>query len=134
VSLRDLMKWNGLKTDLIKPGQELVVRQLPSPREVPGSGETYIVQPGDTLWELARQFAVSVADLQAWNGLEKALIKPGQQLTVANVQAQVYTVVTGDTLHSIARKFGLAPSDIARQNNIGLSETLLAGTILQIPR
>ena len=34
---------------------------------------------------------------------------------------------TGDTLHSIARKFGLAPSDIARQNNIGLSETLLAG-------
>ena len=29
VSLRDLMKWNGLKTTLIKPGQELVVRQQP---------------------------------------------------------------------------------------------------------
>ena len=133
VSLRDLMKWNGLKTTLIKPGQELVVRQQPVSREVT-SGGTYTVQQGDTLWELARRFAVSVADLQAWNGLEKALIKPGQQLTVANAQAQVYTVVTGDTLHSIARKFGLAPSDIARQNNIGLSETLLAGTILQIPR
>ena len=133
VSLRDLIKWNGLKTTLIKPGQELVVRQEPIPQEVPG-GETYTVQPGDTLWELARRFAVSVADLQAWNGLEKALIKPGQQLTVANEQARLYTVVTGDTLHSIARKFGLAPSDIARQNNIGLSETLLAGTTLQIPR
>ena len=133
VSLRDLMKWNGLKTTLIKPGQELVVRQQPVSREVM-SGETYTVQRGDTLWELARRFAVSVADLQAWNSLEKALIKPGQQLTVANAQAQMYTVVTGDTLHSIARKFGLAPSDIARQNNIGLSETLLAGTILQIPR
>ena len=92
------------------------------------------MQQGDTLWELARRFAVSVADLQAWNDLEKALIKPGQQLTVANEQARLYTVVTGDTLHSIARKFGLAPSDIARQNNIGLSETLLAGTTLQIPR
>ena len=134
VSLRDLMKWNGLKTDLIKPGQELVVRQQPVSREVTSGGETYIVQRGDTLWELARRFAVSVADLQAWNDLEKADIKPGQQLTVANAQAQVYTVVTGDTLHSIARKFGLAPSDIARQNNIGLSETLLAGTILQLPR
>ena len=133
VSLRNLMKWNGLKTTLIKPGQKLVVRQQPIPREVP-SGETYTVQPGDTLWELARRFAVSVADLQAWNGLEKALIKPGQQLTVASEQARLYTVVTGDTLHSIARKFGLAPSDIARQNNIGLSETLLAGTTLQIPR
>ena len=133
VSLRDLMKWNGLKTTLIKPGQELVVRQQPVSRGVP-SGGAYTVQRGDTLWELARRFAVSVADLQTWNGLEKALIKPGQQLTVANAQAQRYTVVTGDTLHSIARKFGLAPSDIARQNNIGLSETLLAGTILQIPR
>ena len=133
VSLRDLMKWNGLKTTLIKPGQELVVRQQPVSRKVT-SGGTYTVQQGDTLWELARRFAVSVADLQAWNGLEKALIKPGKQLTVANAQAQVYTVVTGDTLYSIARKFGLAPSDIARQNNIGPSETLLAGTILQIPR
>ena len=133
VSLRDLMKWNGLKTDLIKPGQELVVRQLLISQEVPG-GKTYTVQPGDTLWELARRFSVSVPDLQAWNGLKEELIKPGQQLTVANEQAQVYTVVTGDTLHSIARKFGLAPSDIARQNNIGFSETLLAGTTLQIPR
>ena len=131
VSLRDLMKWNGLKTTLIKPGQELVVRQQPVSR---GGGGTYAVQPGDTLWKLARRFAVSVADLQAWNGLEKALIRPGQQLTVASEQAQVYTVVKGDTLHSIARKFGLAPSAIARQNNIGLSETLLAGMTLRIPR
>ena len=133
VSLRDLMKWNGLKTDLIKPGQELVVRQQLISQEVRG-GETYMVQPGDTLWELARRFSVSVPDLQAWNGLKTDRIKPGQQLTVANEQAQVYTVVTGDTLYSIARKFGLAPSDIARQNNIGLSETLLAGMTLQIPR
>ena len=133
VSLRDLMQWNGLKTDLIKPGQELVVRQQLISQEVRG-GETYMVQPGDTLWELSRRFSVSVPDLQAWNGLKTDRIKPGQQLTVANAQAQVYTVVTGDTLHSIARKFGLAPGDIARQNNIGLSETLLAGTTLQIPR
>ena len=134
VSLSDLMKWNGLKTDRIKPGQELVVRQEPIPQEVPSDGETYIVQPGDTLWKLARRFAVRVTDLQAWNGLKTDRIKPGQQLTVANEQARLYTVVTGDTLHSIARKFGLAPSDIARQNNIGLSETLLTGTTLQIPR
>ena len=133
VSLRDLMKWNGLKTTLIKPGQKLVVRQQPVSQEVP-SGETYTVRPGDTLWELSRRFAVRVTDLQAWNGLKTDRIKPGQQLTVANEQAQMYTVVSGDTLHSIARKFGLAPSDIARQNNIGLSETLLAGTTLQIPR
>ena len=133
VSLSDLIRWNGLKTDLIKPGQELVVQQQLISQELPG-GKTYTVQPGDTLWELSRRFSVSVPDLQTWNGLKEELIKPGQQLTVANAQAQVYTVVTGDTLHSIARKFGLAPGDIARQNDIGLSETLLAGMTLQIPR
>ena len=134
VRLRDLMRWNGLKTTLIKPGQKLVLQQRPSLQKVLNGGKTYTVQQGDTLWELARRFAVSVTDLQAWNGLEKTLIKPGQQLTVTNKRAQVYTVVSGDTLHSIARKFGLAPSEIARQNNIALSETLLAGMILQIPR
>ena len=134
VLLRDLMRWNGLKTTLIKPGQELVLQQQSNSQKVANGGKIYTVQPGDTLWELSRRFAVSVADLQAWNSLEKALIKPGQQLTVTNKRAQVYTVVSGDTLHSIARKFGLAPSDIARQNNIGLSETLLAGMTLQIPR
>ena len=134
VSLSDLMQWNGLKTDRIKPGQELVVQQQPRHQEVLRGGKIYTVQSGDTLWELARRFAVSVADLQAWNGLETVRIKPGQQLTVTNEQTQMYTVVTGDTLHSIARKFGLAASAIARQNNIDLSETLLAGTTLQIPR
>ena len=134
VSVPDLQAWNGLETERIKPGQELVVRPQPSVRTVLKGGEMYTVQSGDTLWELARRFSVSVTDLQAWNGLETERIKPGQQLTVANEQTQFYTVVTGDTLHSIARKFGLAPSAIARQNNIGLSETLLAGTTLQIPR
>ena len=127
VRLRDLMQWNGLSTTLIKPGQELVVQQQPD-------GKTYTVQPGDTLWELARHFSVSVADLQAWNGIKRVLIRPGQQLIVANEQTQMYTVVAGDTLHGIARKFGLAPSALARQNNIDLSETLLAGMTLQIPR
>ncbi len=134
VRLRDLMQWNGLHTTLIKPGQKLVVQQPSSRQEVLSGGKTYTVQPGDTLWDLARDFSVSVADLQAWNGLKRVLIKPGQQLTVANEQTQMYTVVAGDTLHGIARRFGLAPSAIARQNNIGLSETLLAGTTLQIPR
>ena len=93
------------------------------------------MQPGDTLWDLARRFDVSVDNLQLWNSLGDAMIKPGQQLAIAAATDEaVYTVVKGDTLYSIARKFGLEPHDIARQNNISLSSTLLAGTTLQIPR
>lgn len=138
VSTRVIAAANSLRNpNLIRPRQVLyipVAARATRAKPARGSRGTYTVQPGDTLWDLARRFAVSVPDLQAWNSLEKALIKPGQQLTVAAERARVYTVVRGDTLHGIARKFGLAARDIARQNNIELSETLLAGTALQIPR
>ena len=139
VSTRVVVAANSLKNpNVIRARQILYIPISAAPRtkqrRASKSGEMYTVQSGDTLWELSRRFSVRVIDLQAWNGLKTDRINPGQQLTVVNAQAQVYTVVSGDTLHSIARKFGLAPSAIARQNNIGLSETLLAGTTLQIPR
>ncbi|MEE3258816.1 MAG: LysM peptidoglycan-binding domain-containing protein, partial [Candidatus Latescibacterota bacterium] len=139
VRLRDLMRWNKLEKTLIKPGQQLVLWKLqprrPQPTILLNGRQTYTVQPGDTLWDLAQRFAISVDDLQAWNRLNNALIKPGQKLAVvAENDEKVYTVIRGDTLYSIARKFGLEPRAIARQNNISLSSTLLAGTTLQIPQ
>lgn len=135
VSTRVIAAANSLRNpNFIRPRQVLYIPVAAKATRATRAKGTYTVQPGDTLWELARRFAVSVPDLQAWNSLKKALIKPGQQLTVASERARVYTVVRGDTLHGIARKFGLAARDIARQNNISLSETLRAGTALQIPR
>ena len=137
IRLRDLMRWNKLDNTVIKPGQKLVLWKQQPRRAVPTIADgidrkIYTVQPGDTLWDLAQRFEISVNDLQAWNNLNNELIKPGQQLAI--VDKGVYTVVTGDTLYSIARKFGLEPHSIARQNNISLSSTLLAGTTLRIPR
>ena len=139
VRLRDLIRWNKLDGTLIRPGQKLVLWKLQPRRSAPAvvvdGRKSYTVQPGDTLWDLARRFDVSVDDLQLWNSLGDAMIKPGQQLAIAAATDKaVYTVVKGDTLYSIARKFGIEPHDIARQNNISLSSTLLAGTTLQIPR
>lgn len=135
VPTRVIAAANSLRNpNFIRPRQVLYIPVAAKAAKATKAKGTYTVQPGDTLWDLARRFAVSVPDLQAWNSLEKALIKPGQQLTVASERARVYTVVWGDTLHGIARKFGLAARDIARQNNISLSETLQAGTALQIPR
>jgi len=48
------------------------------------SGETvapfYIVQPGDTLWEIALRFNVTVDELKAANNLTSDTITPGQLL------------------------------------------------------
>jgi len=49
----------------------------------PPSGQTYTVQPGDTLYEIARRFGVSVEALARANGiLNPALIHPGQVLVI----------------------------------------------------
>lgn len=46
---------------------------------------SYLVRKGDTLSEIARQFAVKIKDLQRMNGLgKKKLIKPGMKLTIPN--------------------------------------------------
>ncbi|GIT52942.1 MAG: hypothetical protein Ct9H300mP16_01020 [Pseudomonadota bacterium] len=52
------------------------------------SNTDYIVQPGDTLCEIAERFEVRCADLMARKGLEKAsLIYPGQVLSISSAAA-----------------------------------------------
>lgn len=48
-----------------------------------GRVRTHRVKSGESLWQLARQYAVSVRDLERWNHLQGGRIKPGQVLTVA---------------------------------------------------
>lgn len=40
----------------------------------------YVVQPGDTLWKIARKFHTSVDDIMAANGLSDSVIRPGDKL------------------------------------------------------
>jgi membrane-bound lytic murein transglycosylase D len=50
---------------------------------VPEPDDHYIVQAGDSLWRIARRFAVSIDALRRWNGLKAgAILRPGQVLRV----------------------------------------------------
>lgn len=73
---------NGIADpNVIFPGEELEIPGLG--HQETASGRTYTVQPGDTLSGIASQHGVSVADLQAANGLADAdLIFPAQTLTI----------------------------------------------------
>ena len=47
-----------------------------------GADRTYVIQPGDTLSEIALQFGVSTANLIAFNGLNNSVIRVGQTLKI----------------------------------------------------
>lgn len=143
VSVAQLRSWNGLRGDLIRPGDKLVtgaVAKLSTAQKATSvvsqrrsvAGTTHTVRRGETLWQIANRFDVDISRIKAWNGLRGAVIHPGQELLVAAPQTLTYTVVKGDTLYAIAHRFGLDAKQIARQNNMDMSSTLLAGMTLEI--
>ena len=48
----------------------------------PPPGPVYIVQAGDTLWDIASRFDVSVADLESINNLSTTNIFAGDKLVI----------------------------------------------------
>lgn len=135
-----LRQANNLPSDVLYPGQVLVIPGAaapppppPSPPPTPGPGTmTYTVKPGDTLFLIARQFGTTLEELRRLNGLTGDLIYPGQTLLVPSAAVpQTYTVRPGDTLWLIADQFGTTVSELRRLNNL-TSDTIFPGQVLRV--
>ena len=151
---------NGLRRNLIHPGQSLIVprlgllsRRRTSPvrhviRKRAGD-KIYVVQANDTLWDISRAFHVSVSRLRAANGLHhRSLLHPRQRLVIPRgsglrrkslkavsrsvSSANMYTVHRGDTLFEIARRFGTTVRALRHVNGLRGSR-IHPGDVLQIP-
>ena len=98
VRISDIKKWNNLRSNTIRVGQRLNIWLLPSqqkkaeqrlaykapvkPKPIT-DGKTYVVQPGDTLWDISRKFqGLSIERLKSINNLQNSKIKPGQKLII----------------------------------------------------
>ncbi len=58
------------------------VAVVPSP-ELSGEFTAHVIQSGETLWEIAKRYHVSIEDLKRWNGItHHRRIRPGQTLKV----------------------------------------------------
>lgn len=98
--------------------------------------QTYVVQPGDTLFSIAQQFGVTVDEIAFANGITNPdVIQAGQQLTIptGGGDSQSYTIQQGDTLFSIARAFGVTVDAIVSANNIANPDVIQAGQTISIP-
>ena len=111
---------------------------------VGGAGaNTYTLQPGDTLAEVARRFGVSVKSLAEANDIENpSRVREGRQVTIprrlaatqpVSVTTKRYVVTDGDTLGRIAARHGTTTSELRRLNDLPSARTLRAGTALKVP-
>lgn len=80
VSLDQLAAANNIADpSRIRVGQEL---QIPQSAKAAVSARNYVVQPKDSLWQIAKMHNVSVEDLMAWNGTDGSNLRPGTTLVV----------------------------------------------------
>ena len=139
VGLSKLLRWNNLHSgSTIYPGQKLV---LYPPAENPGSGSensepkresvketTYIVQSGDTPWDIAKKHDVLLSDLLAVNGLSRhSTIHTGERLVIPGKTApadgiadipEFHIVQHGDSLSKIAKLYQIELQDLVEWNSI----------------
>lgn len=108
----------------------------PSPEPEPPDYITYIIQPGDTLSQLAVRFGTTVNVLASLNDLtDPDLIYAGQTLRIPeNADASIlyYTVQPGDTLSQIALQYRTTVNALAALNHLADPNLIYAGQILRI--
>ena len=161
VDLEALRQLNGLTVendDRISVGQQLILPatagELFVERETDGdsSGETYEVQPGDSIGAIAQAYALSIADLLAANRIiDPNAIYVGQSLDIPSSTEDeqsseqtitvgpgrngfyYYTVGPGDTLGKISQQFDTTAQALVAYNGLPNLETAYLGLELRIP-
>lgn len=97
----------------------------------PAAAEDYVVEPGDSLSEIARDSGVTTQELASANGISDLhVIRVGQVLTIPR---QVYVVQSGDYLSVIARETGVSQSELMRLNGIANPNRIQVGMELRLP-
>lgn len=101
---------------------------------------THTVQPGETLFSIARRYGLTVEQVAAANGITNpALIYAGQVLVIPGGSAPpssgmgAYVVQPGDTLFSIARRHNTTVEVMIRLNGLTNPDVLAAGQVLVVP-
>ena len=157
MSMDELKSLNGLKDNLIIPGQVLKIKGTSSntkqkiktsSKETAEAGATYVVKAGDSLWAVANRQGLTVAELKRINGLSSDTIYVGQRLKVtqkSSVNAKTYakttnvsdksrkkyTVKAGDSLWRIAADNKTTVNNLKAVNHLA-SDTIYVGQTLYL--
>lgn len=151
-TVKTIQRVNNLKDTTIRAGNHLIIpvasrsvdRAIPSAehrlhasRHTPDGGHATIhtVRRGDTLWDIAQHYKVSVAKLASWNGMApQDTLRVGRNLTLwrdnsrpattasskteldATTRKINYQIRAGDSLARIAQQFKVSIANLKRWN------------------
>ncbi len=138
-TVSELKRINNLASNSLSIGQLI---KLPTAEtgsnSGTGTGTTYTVQKGDTLYSIAQRYNTTVDSIKLANNLTSNNLSIGQVLVIPgatdipNTNKITYTVQKGDSLWAIANKFDTTVDQIKLTNNLS-SNNLSIGQILIIP-
>ena len=127
LTVAELKNLNGLTSDNLSIGQVLKISNSSSSN----NSNTYTVKAGDSLWNIANKYGITVSELKNLNGLTSDNLSIGQILKVPN-GFNTYTVKSGDSLWSIANRYGITVNELKNLNGL-TSNTLMIGQVLNLP-
>ncbi|MCT4536447.1 LysM peptidoglycan-binding domain-containing protein [Halodesulfovibrio sp.] len=154
-----LKKVNNRRSNMLRPGQRLMIPGSNSTqvawrspraktRAIAQKRGNYVVQRGDTLYDISRATGVSVKTLLSANGLRSAKrLRAGSKLYIPNQsrttiakkssnkkdgKTVAYQVRRGESVWTIAKKFGVSYKDILRWNRLSKRSILRPGDSLTI--
>lgn len=106
----------------------------------------YVVQPGDSLWKIAKRFGTNIDTIVRMNGIiDPDRIYPRQVLRIwieeeeetvpeesVGEEGNTYVVQPGDTLYIIAQRFGTTVPNLINLNGLATPDRLNIGDRLII--
>jgi murein DD-endopeptidase MepM/ murein hydrolase activator NlpD len=99
-------------------------------------GPVYIVQEGDTLWDIALRFGLTLDELESANGItDPNQISSGAQLVIPGIEGvkgilTTQTVPYGEDLRSLSLKYGVPVDTLVRLNHLSSRTQVYAGASL----
>ncbi len=146
VNVADLRTFNGLGNYKIQVGQELQIPKSQEERDKEAESETFaelaperihVVSTGDSLFQLAERYGVTINDIRRANQLDSNLLNIGQMLRIPSPEhtrqaLEQYVVKSGDTLNKLADTFKVNMQDLQAFNHLK-SNHLYPGQLLYIP-
>jgi membrane-bound lytic murein transglycosylase D len=145
VPVDSIKVWNGLYDNVLKPGMDLQIyhsdKQIHTTPSIPnnhvdpikqgntkgaktGNSMVHVVQQGETMYSICRNYSIEVDSILSWNNLKDYSLKQGMTLIIKKGESSQpkkedveHIVQTGETLYKISKQYNVTVDDILKWNN-----------------